>query len=318
MDGETIVVEETLSDLCRTWKQRKDEFIDASKKLSLRLPENSTELQEGDVAFLRYVQSEQWLRSLPRQAIGIHPKGVGRPMMFDNLERFREIIPCYTKNTLRPTLYSILRTKHRDEIWDLIIKSFDNGFISAANPVAATNPDMRIIFAGTPARCAKKFDLRKAKHVEIIRDSVMPMLLENKIELLKRPQAIETFLSSQHILSSSTTISPGEQEVFMYGVRLWPQPRFDYNYYQLTTAVWFFTDLNHSLESNPNYETPAARAQRMRLLLRWPKIYASKQLDGPSRGKQEAIFNLVQELSRFMEDSPEGLCNFPSPPSVDP
>jgi hypothetical protein len=105
--------------------------------------------------------------------------------------------------------------------------------------------------------------------------------------------------------------STNEQEVIMYGQKLWPRPPDQfYDYKELRSGIWLFRDLDRWLARN---QSTSARGQMMRHIVGHFHAFASHELAGESRARIERLGGVVSTLSRLMERNPEGECKFLSP-----
>lgn len=106
---------------------------------------------------------------------------------------------------------------------------------------------------------------------------------------------------------------PGEQEVIMFGERLWPHPPGNrlHEYRELRTGIWLFQDLQRYLDRS---QSDASRAIMIRYLINWVHVFAKHELEGDAHRKIANLCGVVHHLSRIWVENPEGECKFPFTP----
>ena len=105
----------------------------------------------------------------------------------------------------------------------------------------------------------------------------------------------------------------------MFGTRLWPRVdhRYgEYDYEQLCTAVWFFSDINSWLAQSPACRDPRSRAITLRLSIRWPMEYIERALT-TDRWKMKVVYRLFSTLTKALEDNPDAECKIPPYPHIE-
>ncbi|HEY1861513.1 MAG TPA: hypothetical protein VGG61_14225, partial [Gemmataceae bacterium] len=106
-------------------------------------------------------------------------------------------------------------------------------------------------------------------------------------------------------------LPPDQQEILMYGERLWPRPENAlYGYKELRSAIWCFRDLERWVQG----ADIGSRALRIRYIAGHFQSFARHELDGDSQAKSENLAGAISRLSRLLERNPEAECRFPPSP----
>lgn len=107
-----------------------------------------------------------------------------------------------------------------------------------------------------------------------------------------------------------------QQEIVIYGERVWPQPRPDNTYEQMCAAAWAFRDLANWVEPGAS---PTSKAISIRRTTRW----LGEWLQGmaPATPEAQAVVRqvrgylaLLQRFAFCLESEPEGECRYPFSP----
>jgi hypothetical protein len=108
-----------------------------------------------------------------------------------------------------------------------------------------------------------------------------------------------------------------EHEVIMYGVTLWPciDEQLPYTYDQLATATFHFDELRRMAQFHNN--PLAARGRHIRHASKWLAQFVWQLPDSPARISLRRVFELVNRLTRLMEQNPDGHCLLPLRPNLD-
>ena len=240
--------------------------------------------------------------------------------------RAEEVAAMYLEPQTRTAIGKAIRGRGGKEIWTLFLQALDAGLLTPTNN-AFRELSLRAIFPGVSVNYSHRFDLRQPKDRANLRDVILPAAAANRDAILASPQdtqaIIEGYIRRQNELKQHEEarhrterkikeLPANEQEVVMYGQRLWPRPDGElYNYRQLRSGIWWFRDLNRWLDGTPDSQ-PSARALKIRHLVNWPHQFARhelspvtcKECDDRAREKLEKLIGVVHKLSRLMESNP--------------
>jgi hypothetical protein len=108
-----------------------------------------------------------------------------------------------------------------------------------------------------------------------------------------------------------------EQEVVMYGVTLWPikgNQFGEYDYDQLSTAIWSFNDLDTWIQPD---QSPESRAICIRHSTRWLTEFVRRNLPDEESWRMRKVYGLISALATLMSTNPTGECRAPPSPKIE-
>lgn len=242
------------------------------------------------------------------------------------LPRADEVYAVYREKNTRSLISSAARGRGGKEVWSLVLAALDQGFLTPTDMALRREVTARILFPTAPAAWGRKYDLGDRKTVAHVRDVIMPAAIANKEAILAAPDKIAEILARheqqnrkaqvvQRQVAAVSALPNHQQEIVVFGERLWPAPPSAmYDYDQLRAAVWYFRDINTWLESSIVGKTVGSRANTIRHTTKWPWEYASRNLSH-DRAKMQKVYSLIDELTRLMERRPDGECKWPPTPT---
>jgi hypothetical protein len=162
------------------------------------------------------------------------------------------------------------------DLWDVILSFIDAGTLTPTTLRMQSSPDLRLLLPATPQPYASRFDLGTRIGLSKMRD-ILPIIAEHEAELLANPADVEGIINrhrTQHIaavqerrvVEAVASLPANEQEIVMYGKRLWPRLPTDtmtYSYDQIRVAIWTFDEYERQLRFV--HKDAASRAQLIRL-----------------------------------------------------
>lgn len=247
---------------------------------------------------------------------------VSRPLR--GWPRADEVTTVYKSKNTRTTIGKAIKKRGGNEIWSMILFAIDSGLLTETAAVVET-PNLRILLPDAHPGYCRKFDLTTSKDRERIRQVVLPAVLVQRGRFIDNPEELPSIVHDYHKTLPSTNkvlstceieappnaLNPGEQEIVMYGVQLWPRPEQEwYDYKQLRSGIWWFNDLLRWICPGENI---ASRALLIRHTIGHLHLFARHEFTGENREKAEKLAGVVLKLSRLLEQNPQGQCRFPPP-----
>ncbi len=252
------------------------------------------------------------------------------PKAWQGRPRAAEVAAIFKHPATRAVIGQLLREKKAgDEVWQLIVSSLEQGFLTPTQHLTVTKPSLRLVFPQAPRTYANRFDLTRAKDRHSVRAEILPAAMAHRDELRAQPHdlerivrehqateqdAVATAQAASKLAVAIGAMKPDEQEIMLFGVRFWPQvdPSVMYTYAQVCTAAWTVRDWHSWLRA----ETPASKAIYIRLATRWLYEYCKRENVGVPALCQ--VFGLISRIATALQQNPEGVCRYPiSPKSAD-
>jgi hypothetical protein len=249
------------------------------------------------------------------------------------LERVEEVFACYLSPPTHAVLHRLLRTEPeatRPGLWRLFLDALEHGFLVQNRiQLAYSGPNLRLLFVNSPRskgagapEFAQRYRLDNTEHRTFIADVVMPAAIEKRDLIIEHPEQLERVVANylRRIRSRRATeiaiakMPRGEQEIVMFGDRLWPAgPQDNHDYFQARAAVWYFNEQNRRNDR----ESIANRAIFIRYSIKW--LWEFNQIRGrdPLRGEWNTVFSLIHRIVAAMEKNPAAKCNYPGEPKVE-
>ena len=200
----------------------------------------------------------------------------------------------------------------------LIRQAKDDGFLTETN-THLSRPDLRLLFPSTPQEFASRYSLgADQENLTRIR-KIMPIALEHRAELIAAPDQLPRFVREHDErqaviakkerdmakIAAARKASPSEHpDVILFGKTYWPNSSpFKYDYGQLAVSYWFFKELYGLADAATSDKRSCAVAIK----------HTVKWLHGHT---DEAIIDLVYNLTGAMEVDPKGECSPPIRPTL--
>jgi hypothetical protein len=118
-------------------------------------------------------------------------------------------------------------------------------------------------------------------------------------------------VTAERLKKQLSEMPANQQEIIMYGERLWPRPEAAlYDYLELRSAIWLFCDLDIHVKA-PNI---GSKAIVVRYIITHLDLFARHELEGTARAKVENLLGVVSRISRLMARNPDGECRYPPSP----
>jgi hypothetical protein len=294
-----------------------DRSLDSDQRPIMRIGAQASE--EAHTEGLAKTAESGTAERVPLQPkISSHHPFVGRP-------RAAEVAALYENGRTRTTISQLLRKKRGSrDVWNLILESMDAGFLRQ-NSIAVTLPTAKLLFPQAPTSFTRLYSLAEEKDRKVLREQILPAAIRCRGQILVTPEQIAEILQrdaaairerarleeqERKLNSARKTLAAHEPEVILFGKHFWPivdidNPDQRYDYAQLTAAAWFFDDaLRLARASNDN--SPKSCGLKIRFLIkRLGQFNDTLPLDQPARGRWRRIFELVNEMTRMLERSPE-------------
>lgn len=215
-----------------------------------------------------------------------------------------------------------------------MLAAIDAGFLTPTD-IAFGGAGLRILFPGAPKYYCARYDLTDSKIREMVREQIMPaavarreFVLSDQAKLeeivncyLKEMRTAERYAAHEKRAAIALSVLPSnEQEVFVYGVRLWPSTDAafgSYDYDQLCAAVWYFHDIDGWLQGRRVSNDPRSRAVIARLSTKWLEAYIARAYRDEPKPKIQKVYQLVHLIARLLEDNPDGEWVIPPSPKVE-
>jgi hypothetical protein len=240
-----------------------------------------------------------------------------------------DIISLFSKNGARATVREAIKDRRVKRCFNKAI----NAGLLAANDRDFGSPTLGMLFPMAPPHgFVRRFNLTNPKHLKHVDEILLPKMIECRDELLVDPARIEEILkgyderkrrteteSAERVRRESAlaNLRPGEREVVMYGRQLWPRILpMEYNYDELTAAVAFFDEAQSMAEFVGN-GSPETRAVKVRALIMWQKQLNNRLPHSEAQAVWRRFLMLVGELTRALEQNPNGPCIKPLRPDID-
>lgn len=257
---------------------------------------------------------------------------VSKTNPFRKFPRADEITAIYLEPNSRTLIGKVInKGRAGKEIWDLILQALDGGVLTPTNICFQRKLTLRLLVPGAGRSYGNRFDLTDGKDRATIRDTILPAALSCKDAVLQNPENLESIvadhvakqdamrranLTAKRVEKELSELPADQQEILMYGERLWPRPDNEfYDYKELRSAIWCFRDLNRwlGLSRDPSI---ASRAVGIRLLVGHWYSFAHHELEGEARAKIENMAGAISKLSRLLARNPEAEaeCRFPPSP----
>jgi hypothetical protein len=253
---------------------------------------------------------------------------------FFGLERADEVSAVYACGESRTVIGRAAKARGGKELWSLILASIDAGLLTRTESVFS-KLSLRILVPDCPKSFAMEFDLGRSKDRQRVRDEIMPAAMLNREAVIAEPHRLPEILTEhrtrqaqasrdaaakQRLADAVRTMPAEQQEIVMFGERLWPRVEHQfgtYDYDQICAAIWYFRDLDGWVQGGLSGKTPGSRAIIARLSTRWPQEYIDRALSPDTRGKIKKVYQLVHLLARLLEENPEGECVVPPTPKIE-
>jgi hypothetical protein len=161
-----------------------------------------------------------------------------RSRLFHGYQRGDELAAILPDDT-RSTVGRLLRTKAASDVWDLLLRSVDAGFLRADNVATTRTASLRLLFPQVPLRYARQFDLEKPVDGRRVRDQILPAAVAHRDAVTANPGDLERIVREYHAAQAAETqakeaavklaaaiaaMAPDEGEIAVYGLHLWPKP----------------------------------------------------------------------------------------------
>jgi hypothetical protein len=231
----------------------------------------------------------------------------------------------------RTTLTKLWKSRGGKQAWDLIVTAYNAGLV-VPNNLNAHEPTLALLFPTGPTGFMRQYQLDNHKQRGFIRDVLLPKMIICRGQLLAQPERIREILNAYDRMQAEkqrteqldktreqalNTMLPGQEELTVYGVTVWP--RLDvlhgsYDYDQIRTACWTFKDLL-AWNLTTNDANPGSIGIKIRLSTKWYSEYLirNNNRENPVR----SIFGLIFWLSKLYENAPEAACKWPQYPHVE-
>jgi hypothetical protein len=245
-------------------------------------------------------------------------------------ERAEEVHGIFTHPQTRSWVGKALGPKGRCELWKLILAAIDAGLLLPYHEQIQTTT-LRLLFPATPLAYARHFDLSNKIAVARVRDYVLPALVAGKSEFLANPAGIENIVhrhqrkqgeaaQERRAVEAVSKLPSDEQELTMYGVRVWPRDpnKASYTYDQIRAAIWTFDEHERQL-SLATSNSAASRAIIIRHSTNFMTQYVSREprIDAEARSAIKAVYSLIHTLANLLESNPAGVCKKPYHPTTE-
>lgn len=250
---------------------------------------------------------------------------VDRRDAFYGRARAAEVSAVLSNWETRRTVVSLLKNKNTaKEIWTLLLWSIDHGFLTKDTAGSVKAPTLRLLFPALPVRIADRFDLSSTKSRREIRERILPAVEAHRDAILADPSLFLDIIRSHwlaldakkqaenaeaKVAAARQAMADGEEEVVLYGQRLWPQvdARITYTYGEVCAAAWTFRDLLNWIGSQ---ETPKGRAILIKRTTRWLAGLAKET----SAESVRRTLTLIAQIATYYEQSPDGVVIYPTSP----
>jgi hypothetical protein len=269
------------------------------------------------------------IEAVELRTMSSHPAKAAVPSRspFRGWARADEVTAIYLDGDTRTLIGKAIKRRGGREIWDLILKAIDEGFLTPTR-ASISKMGLRSIFPSVRQNYSSRFNLTNPKDRAEIHNTVFPAAIASREALAggmenlesivsdyraKRRAAEHADIAAKQLEKGLTEMAADEQEIIMFGKRLWPSPPESpfYGYRELRSAIWFFCDLDKFIASGQDIES---RAITIRLLVGHLHNFSSHELEGVARDRIENLVSVVHTLSRLFAKSPEGECKFPPLP----
>jgi hypothetical protein len=264
------------------------------------------------------------------------PDGRAKPKKRSYLrgrERWEDVKAVYRNpNTLSFIGRAVDKKGSGGQIWAMILAAIDAGFAAPTDMCLSWTRDglpLRVLFTGAvvgkgPGGYFNRYLLTNPKHRNYVKEVIWPIALANKETVKADPDKLPALVRSREnpeaalrIATAVASMPSHEQEVTMFGERLWPNGG-SYSYDQLRAACWYFVDQDSAFKLAPQYADPMSRAIAVRFSTRWFRQYAEREINDPaSRSKIRQVYDLVDRITLAMERNPAGECIVPSRPTAE-
>lgn len=242
-------------------------------------------------------------------------------------KRADEVSAIYTNKYTRASIAKIVKERGGNDLWKLILEALDMGLLQPTDIKLANHLSLKLLFPETSQSYAQRFNLAHAKDRQLVRTSVLPAVLACREAIEQNQEQLgqivdeywqresarkEAERAAQQIQQKIKALPSNQQEVIMFGFRLWPKTdKQFYGYDDLRYGIWWFNDLNRWIDTTAD---PASRGQMMRHVIGRIHTFSKHCLPVECRAPLEHMFGIVRELSRLMVQNPKGECSYPHAP----
>lgn len=242
-------------------------------------------------------------------------------------KRADEVSAIYTNKYTRASIAKIVKERGGSDLWKLLLEALDSGLLEPTDIKLANHLSLKLLFPETSQSYAQRFNLAHAKDRQLVRTRILPAVLACRDLIQQNPdqlgqivdeywrredERIEAEKAAQKMRQKIEALPSNQQEVIMFGFRLWPKTDNQfYGYDDLRYGIWWFNDLNRWIDTTAD---PASRGQMMRHVIGRIHTFSKHCLPVECRAPLEHMFGIVRELSRLMVQNPKGECSYPHAP----
>ena len=265
---------------------------------------------------------------------GAASRGLIKSNNMHGLDRAEEVMNLFQAKNTRASIGHAVKSPGGSALWKLILEAVDAGFATpnSANINMHRKLSPRILFPHTTLLGSSSFivsyDLSIPRQLDIFKRTIWPVALANREALIADPNRLQEFVEKarreqhgqvveQRAVAKVAALPSREQEIIMYGLRLWPVvDGSTHTYDQARAACWSFNDINRLCElSKAHGDDARARGQQIRFSTRWYSQFVDRAVtDLESRHAINGVYALVHAISFAMEKNPDGEIKSPMRP----